>query len=84
MGLPLMSDSAVNAVAKRHRVVPGAVLLSWHVCAGRVTSAKSVGIMENLKVVELTSEDVKELDGAAREGQRYIYPPHGGQFWVSR
>ncbi|KAF8417645.1 reductase-like protein [Tirmania nivea] len=62
-GSPLMSDAAVNAMARRHGVSPGTVLLSWHVCAGRV--AKSVTeqrIVENLKVVELTDEDVKELE----------------------
>ena len=87
MGLPLMSDSAVNAVAERHGIVPGTVLLSWHICTGRVALAKSVteqGIMKNLKAVELTSEDVRELDGAL-ERIRGLFIYHiGGQFCVSR
>jgi len=81
-----MSDPAVNAVATRHGVAPGTVLLSWHVCAGRVALAKSVTeqrIVGNLKVVELTSKDVKELEGVPeRNGgiRRFIYPPHGVNF----
>ena len=85
-GSPLMSDSAVSAVAKRHGVGQGTVLLSWHVSAGRVALAKSVTeqrIMENLGVVELASEDIKELEGVPeRNGgiKRFIYPPHGVNF----
>lgn len=85
-GSPLFADQAVNAVAQRHGVGAGTVLISWHVNAGRVALPKSVTpnrIEENLKLVELTEQDVKDLESVPeRNGgiKRFIYPPHGVNF----
>jgi len=85
-GSPLMADEAVNTIATKYGVGAGTVLLSWHANSGRVALPKSVTpkrIEENLKVVELSEEDLKLLDSVPeRNGgiKRFIYPPHGVNF----
>ncbi|KKK26001.1 hypothetical protein P175DRAFT_0517790 [Aspergillus ochraceoroseus IBT 24754] len=82
-GSPLFQNEHVQRIAQQNGVSPATVLLSWHVARGTTPLAKSVTksrIEENLKIIDLNSEDVKALDNyVANSGdqKRYVYPPYG-------
>lgn len=88
-GGPLMSAEPVVKVANRRGVTPASVLLSWNVARGSTVIAKSVTperIDANKQIVELSAEDMKELDDYAvgleerKEWKRYVYPAFNVDF----
>jgi glycerol 2-dehydrogenase (NADP+) len=81
-GSPLFGEEGVKAVAGKHKVGPGTVLLSYHIARGSSVLAKSVTpsrIDENKKLVQLDKEDTDILDAVhLNKGlTRYIYPTFG-------
>ncbi|ANB12040.1 glycerol 2-dehydrogenase (NADP(+)) GCY1 [Sugiyamaella lignohabitans] len=81
-GGPLFSNKTVLAIAEKHKTTPGTVLVSYHISSGRVVLPKTTTpsrIVENTKTVELTPEEIKELDNVhVTEGKkRFAAPPWG-------
>ncbi|KAI9724213.1 MAG: hypothetical protein M1828_003958 [Chrysothrix sp. TS-e1954] len=81
-GCPIFEEEAVKKVAERRGTTAGGVLLSYHVARGSSVIPKSVTpsrIEENLKIVELSKEDVAELDKIHKDKgvTRYVYPSFG-------
>ena len=88
-GGPMMSADPVVKVAQRRGVTPASVLLSWNVARGNSVIAKSVTperIDANKVIVELSAEDVAELDAYSvgleerKEWKRYVYPAFNVDF----
>ncbi|KAH8199311.1 hypothetical protein TruAng_006496 [Truncatella angustata] len=88
-GGPLMKSGIVTGLAEKKGVSAGTILLSYHVARGITVLAKSVTesrIKDNLKIVDLSSEDLKELAKvpeqltADSKPLRYVYPPFGIDF----
>lgn len=80
-GSPLMKKESVMKIAEQLGQSPGTVLLSYQVARGIVVLPKSVTpsrIEENLKVVELSSEQLSALQDISKtETQRILYPEFG-------
>ncbi|RMD42840.1 hypothetical protein DV735_g2281, partial [Chaetothyriales sp. CBS 134920] len=80
-GTPLFKDEHIVKLAEKKSVSPGSILLSYHVARGIVVLAKSVTlsrIEENLKIVDLTPEDLKYLNEISKNGvKRHVYPEFG-------
>ncbi|KAL5373539.1 hypothetical protein PMIN06_009019 [Paraphaeosphaeria minitans] len=81
-GSPLFQDAGVLAVAKKHAVGPGTVLLSYHLARGSSVLAKSVTpsrIDENRKLIALDAGDVQALEAIHKKNgvRRFVYPPFG-------
>ncbi|KAM3415359.1 hypothetical protein BST61_g8888 [Cercospora zeina] len=81
-GSPLFQEEGVQELAKKHNVGAGTILISYQVSRGHVVLPKSVTpqrIEENLKTVQLSSEDVAALDGIHKKKglTRFVYPPFG-------
>ncbi|WOO83280.1 D-galacturonate reductase [Vanrija pseudolonga] len=79
-GAPVLQDEDIVAVAKRNGVTPATVLISYQVNRGIVPLPKSVSherLVQNLRVVRLSAEDMALLDGLAAKGkaQRLNKPP---------
>lgn len=83
-GSPLMKKEAVIKLAEENNVSPGTILLSYHVARGVVALPKSVTpsrIEENLKIIKLSSEQLKALDKLHESGiERLLYPEFGVNF----
>jgi glycerol 2-dehydrogenase (NADP+) len=81
-GSPLFEEEGVQGVARKHKVGPATVLLSFHIPRGSSVLAKSVTpsrIDENRKLVELDAEDMAILDAISQNKgfTRYVYPAFG-------
>jgi glycerol 2-dehydrogenase (NADP+) len=81
-GSPLFEEEGVQKVARRHKVGPATILLSYHTARRNSVLAKSVTpsrIDENRKLVQLDADDVAALDGISKEKgfTRYVYPAFG-------
>ncbi|KAI5370834.1 putative aldo/keto reductase, aldo-keto reductase, NADP-dependent oxidoreductase [Septoria linicola] len=81
-GSPLFKEEGVQQLAKKHNVGPGTILISYQVSRGHVVLPKSVTpqrIEDNLKTVQLDSDDVKALDAIHKEKgtTRFVYPEFG-------
>ncbi|KAF2224805.1 NADP-dependent oxidoreductase domain-containing protein [Elsinoe ampelina] len=81
-GSPIFSEEGVQKVAEKHGVKAGTVLLSYHVSLGHSVLPKSVTpsrIEENLKIVDLDSDDLKALDEIHKTKgiTRFVYPAFG-------
>ncbi|RMZ91420.1 hypothetical protein DV736_g1332, partial [Chaetothyriales sp. CBS 134916] len=80
-GSPLMKDEHIVKLAKQKSTSPGTILLSYHIARGIVVLAKSVTpsrIEENLKIINLSPEDLGYLDEISKNGvKRLIYPDFG-------
>ncbi|KAJ5085067.1 aldo-keto reductase [Penicillium argentinense] len=71
-GAPLMSDPAIQEIAKKYDVSPATVLISYHVNRGVVVlpkSTKETRILSNKQVISLSREHMDVLDGLAAEGK---------------
>ncbi|KAF4296020.1 hypothetical protein CNMCM8686_002790 [Aspergillus fumigatus] len=71
-GAPLMSDPAIQEMAKKYGVSPATVLISYHVNRGVVVLPKSTQenrILSNRQVIPLSSEDMDVLNGLAAQGK---------------
>jgi diketogulonate reductase-like aldo/keto reductase len=88
-GGPLLTADLVVKIAEKNGVSASTVLLSYHYARGATVLAKSTTpsrIEENLKIVELSKEDLKALtdysDELTKNGklERYVYPPWGVNF----
>ncbi|KAG8425855.1 hypothetical protein J3459_008646 [Metarhizium acridum] len=81
-GAPLLEDEQIASIAKKNGISPATVLISYQVNRGCVVLPKSVTanrIEQNLKVVELSKEDMKVLDGMAASGkQKRVNTPAWG------
>lgn len=69
---PLLPDPEINAIANKYGVSPATVLISYHVNQGVVVLPKSVSpqrIIDNLKVIQLSKEDLSALNGMAAAGK---------------
>ncbi|ODV76608.1 aldo/keto reductase [Suhomyces tanzawaensis NRRL Y-17324] len=67
---PLLTDETIVKIAKNHNVSPATILISWAVWRGTVVLPKSVTpsrIESNFLVVDLTSEEGKQLDNIHKE-----------------
>ncbi|WWC92584.1 uncharacterized protein L201_007543 [Kwoniella dendrophila CBS 6074] len=72
---PIQKNAAVQALAKKYSISPANVLISLQLSEGCSVLPKSVApsrIEENLKVVELSSEDIKSIANST-QGQRARY-----------
>ncbi|KAJ5718186.1 hypothetical protein N7488_003832 [Penicillium malachiteum] len=70
-GAPLMSDPAIQEIAKKNDVSPATVLISYHVNRGTVVLPKSIKesrIVSNSQVISLSDEDMNVLNGLAAQG----------------
>lgn len=81
-GSPLMKEEGVLKLAKEKGVGVGSILLSYHVARGSSVLAKSVKesrIEENMKLVELSDEDMAGLKKLTEGGKvtRFVYPSFG-------
>ncbi|KAK9425671.1 hypothetical protein SUNI508_03032 [Seiridium unicorne] len=88
-GGPLMKSDIVTSLAEKKGVSTGTILLSYHVARGSTVLAKSVTesrIKENLKIVDLSADDLQELSKVPEQltkdnkPLRYVYPPFGIDF----
>ncbi|KAK9442434.1 glycerol dehydrogenase [Metarhizium brunneum] len=81
-GAPLLDDEEIASIAKKNGISPATVLISYQVNRGCVVLPKSVTasrIEQNLKVVELSKEDMEVLDGMAASGkQKRVNTPAWG------
>ncbi|KAF4275316.1 hypothetical protein CNMCM8812_002212 [Aspergillus fumigatus] len=71
-GAPLMSDPAIQEIAKKYGVSPATVLISYHVNRGVVVLPKSTQenrILSNRQVIPLSPEDMDVLNGLAAQGK---------------
>ncbi|KAJ5714918.1 uncharacterized protein N7483_012099 [Penicillium malachiteum] len=71
-GAPLMSDPAIQEIAKKNDVSPTTVLISYHVNRGTVVLPKSIKesrIVSNSQVISLSDEDMNLLNGLAAQGK---------------
>ncbi|EAL86597.1 putative glycerol dehydrogenase (GCY1) [Aspergillus fumigatus Af293] len=71
-GAPLMSDPAIQEMAKKYGVSPATVLISYHVNRGVVVLPKSTQenrILSNRQVIPLSPEDMDVLNGLAAQGK---------------
>ncbi|GIJ86824.1 hypothetical protein Asppvi_005720 [Aspergillus pseudoviridinutans] len=71
-GAPLMSDPAIQEIAKKNNVSPATVLISYHVNRGVVVLPKSTKedrIVSNRQVIPLSHEDMDVLNGLAAQGK---------------
>lgn len=69
---PLLPDPEINAIARKYGVPPATVLISYHVNQGVVVLPKSVSpqrIIDNLKVIQLSKEDLCTLNSIAAAGK---------------
>ncbi|GAA5829661.1 hypothetical protein JCM3766R1_001254 [Sporobolomyces carnicolor] len=75
---PLLTDEDIKAIADKHEVPVGTILISWSVHRQVVVLPKSVTekrIVDNLKIVKLDDEDMKVLDNLHKtKGKRFIRP----------
>ncbi len=81
-GGPLLKNKEINKIAEKYKVDPSVVLISYHVSSGRVTIPKSFTpsrILSNTKVIDLTNEDIKEINEIhIKEGiHRFTKPAWG-------
>ncbi|KAF2209363.1 hypothetical protein CERZMDRAFT_122172 [Cercospora zeae-maydis SCOH1-5] len=81
-GSPLFQEEGVQELAKKHNVGAGTILISYQVSRGHVVLPKSVTpqrIEENLKTVQLSTQDLAALDGIHKKKglTRFVYPPFG-------
>lgn len=80
-GAPLFKDETVLAIAKKHDVGPGTILLSYHLARNSSVIPKSVTparIDENRKLISLDEEDMGKLAALTKGGvKRLVYPPFG-------
>ncbi|PPJ53622.1 hypothetical protein CBER1_00860 [Cercospora berteroae] len=81
-GSPLFKEEGVQELAKKHNVGAGTILISYQVSRGHVVLPKSVTpqrIEENLKTVQLSSEDVASLEEIHKKKglTRFVYPEFG-------
>ncbi|KAF2141190.1 uncharacterized protein K452DRAFT_308981 [Aplosporella prunicola CBS 121167] len=84
-GSPMFSEEGVSEVAKKHKVSPGTVLLSYHVARGSSVLAKSVTpsrIEENRAIIKLDDSDMEALESIHKKKglTRFIYPAFGVNF----
>ena len=79
----LVTRPEIKAVAERltkktgSTVTPAQVLLAWSEIGGHSVIPKSVSpsrIIENFKEVELSSEDIKEIEAVGKVQKRYNIP----------
>ncbi|ORY26041.1 putative glycerol dehydrogenase [Naematelia encephala] len=79
---PLLSDSELAEIAKKHNVSVATVLISYQVNRGVIVLPKSVTkqrITDNLKVIALDKEDMEILNGMAANGkQQRVNTPKWG------
>ncbi|KAJ5652576.1 hypothetical protein N7507_010002 [Penicillium longicatenatum] len=71
-GAPLMSDPAIQEIAKKNDVSPAAVLISYHVNRGSVVLPKSINekrILSNAQAITLSPEDMGVLNSLAAQGK---------------
>ncbi|KAJ5202499.1 hypothetical protein N7449_004578 [Penicillium cf. viridicatum] len=75
-GVPLMSDPAIQDIAKKNNVSPAtiliSILISYHVNRGVVVLPKSINdnrIVSNSQVIPLSREDMDVLNGLAAQGK---------------
>ncbi|KAJ5697052.1 hypothetical protein N7536_007464 [Penicillium majusculum] len=71
-GAPLMSDPAIQQIAKKNDVSPATVLISYHANRGAVVLPKSINenrIVSNSQVIPLSREDMDVLNGLAAQGK---------------
>ncbi|ODV77183.1 aldo/keto reductase [Suhomyces tanzawaensis NRRL Y-17324] len=67
---PLLTDETIVKIAENHNVSPATILISWAVWRGTVVLPKSVTpsrIESNFLIVDLTSEEGKQLDNIHKE-----------------
>jgi len=81
-GSPLFKEEGVQALADKHNVGPGTILISYQVNKGHVVLPKSVTasrIEENLKTVDLNASDLEELEAIHKKKglTRFVDPPFG-------
>jgi len=72
----------VERIAKKHNVEPANILINWQVARGANPLPKSVTesrIKNNLKLIDLSEEELKEIEEAAK-----AHPPHKVCDQVSR
>lgn len=81
-GGPLFKNQTVLSLAEKYQTTPSSILVSYHTSSGRVALPKTTTpsrIVENSKVVELTSEEIKSLDDVhVKEGKMRIAKPAWG------
>ncbi|KAK5082615.1 hypothetical protein LTR70_007533 [Exophiala xenobiotica] len=83
-GSPLMQKEAVAKVAQELGSTPSTILLSYHTARGVVALPKSVTssrIEDNLKVIELSPQNLAALqDISTTDQKRIVYPEFGVNF----
>lgn len=83
-GSPLMQKQAVVKVAQELGSTPSTILLSYHIARGIIALPKSVTnsrIEDNLKVIELSPQQLATLQDISRtDQQRIVYPDFGVNF----
>ncbi|KAJ5939708.1 hypothetical protein N7466_002842 [Penicillium verhagenii] len=71
-GAPLLSDPAIQEIAKKNDVSAATILVSYHVNRGVVVLPKSIKesrIVSNSQVIALSSADMDALNGLAAQGK---------------
>jgi glycerol 2-dehydrogenase (NADP+) len=82
-GAPIVSDSELATIAKKHNVLPANILISYHVSQGVIPLVKSTStsrLKSNLKVVNLDDHDLETLKGLSNQpgkAKRYNTPLWG-------
>ncbi|KAL8276412.1 hypothetical protein RQP46_011210 [Phenoliferia psychrophenolica] len=78
---PLLKDADIVAIAEKHKVGAGTVLISYQVARGVCVLPKSVTpkrIEENLKLIELDDSDMTILNGLGEKHSHRAVRPNWG------
>ena len=78
-GAPVLENEILQNISKKNNISPACLAISWAVARGTVVLPKSVSskrIIDNIKIVQLDENTVKELESIGIENpQRVGNPP---------
>lgn len=80
-GAPVLKEPVLIELAKKYEVSPACIVISWSVARNIVVLPKSVTstrIDENIKVIEMSTDDIKKINDICKKtSKRYLNPNWG-------
>lgn len=80
-GAPLLQEPVLTQLAEKYSVSPACIAISWAVCRGTVVLPKSVNpsrVESNLKIVQLSSDDIEIVNDIHKTTSKRIVDPNWG------
>jgi len=77
-------DTTIVSLAAKYGVSPTQIVLSWHVARGTIVIPKSANIerqKENLQLITLEAEDLRQIDALDRNERLCNKPDEAGKVW---